>query len=62
MSIDPHRLEMARRRIAADVLELRAVKLRFKSLIASLELGFAELSEAIGFTIASVDNLEPEVA
>lgn len=56
---DTHRIEQARRSIAVDVLELRAVKLRLKALLASLERGYSELTEALGI---SVDDMELDVA
>ena len=62
--VDPIRFEEARRRIAADVLELRAVKLRFRSIIRSLEEGYAEMSEAIGMHIppSVIGQPKPDVA
>lgn len=57
-NIDAPNLESARRRIAADVLELRSLKLRFRTLLRSLEEGYGELSEAIGLVIP---RPEPEI-
>ena len=64
MMVDPTRFEQARRRIAADVLELRAVKLRFRSIIRSLEEGYAEMSEALGLHLPEsvIGEPKPEIA
>lgn len=56
--IDAANLDAARRRIAADVLELRTIKMRFRALLSSLEEGYAELSEAVGLVIP---HPEPEI-